>query len=431
MKRIMSVMMAAVIAASALTGCSKAAKNADASYLKDMNLTDYVTLGEYKGLTVEVAAPAVTDEEVEQYMQYISSSMKATIEVTDRAVQDGDTVNIDYSGKRVDTGEVFEGGTAEGYDLTIGSHSFIDGFEDGLIGAEIGETRDLNLTFPENYTEELAGVDVIFTVKVNSIKVKPEFDDAYAASLGFENVSTLDELKAYIKDRILEEKKTDYENELNNKVLEAVTGNCKFNEIPATALERFKGLYSEQADLVASYYSANYGTNYTTDQVLSMLMSQEGFTGEQAEFLDNKSVELAQQFVMLGAIAQAEGIEVTEDELNEKLNTDMANANATAAEDKKAANLDEYKKTVDVENVKENLLTNKVIEFLADNATVVEPAKDAEAEDGAQTEEAVESEDSAQEEDAAPADDAAAETEESTETEEATETEAAEEESAD
>ncbi|WP_026526131.1 trigger factor [Butyrivibrio sp. VCD2006] len=396
MKKLVSVMMAAVIAAGALTGCGKAAKNADVAYLKDMNLSDYVTLGDYKGVSVEVASPEVTDEEVEQYMQYISSSMKATVDVTDRAVQEGDTCNIDYSGKRVDTGEVFEGGTAEGYDLTIGSHSFIDGFEDGLIGAEIGETRDLNLTFPENYTAELAGVDVIFTVKVNSIKVKPDLDDAYAASLGIENVATLDDLKNYIKDRLLEEKQTDYQNEVNNKILEAVTANCKFNEPPAASLDRFKGLYTEQADLVASYYSANYGTSYTTDQVLSMLMSQEGFTGEQEEYLANKSVELANQFIMLGAIAQAEGIEVTDDELNEKLNTDMANANATAEEGKSVASLDEYKKTVDVENVKENLLTNKVIEFLADNANVTEPTgDDAEAtdtEESAETETAEETE---------------------------------------
>ncbi|SEK89836.1 MULTISPECIES: trigger factor [unclassified Butyrivibrio] len=390
MKKIVSVMMAAVIAAGALTGCAKAGKNADAAYLKDIKLTDYVKLGEYKGLSIEVASPEVTDEEVEQYMQYISSSMKATVEVTDRAVQEGDTVNIDYSGKRADTGEVFDGGTAEGYDLTIGSHSFIDGFEDGLIGAQIGETRDLNLTFPENYgAAELAGADVIFTVKVNSIKVKPDLDDAYAASLGIENVSTIDELKAYLKSRLLEEKQTDYQNEVNNKILEAVTNNCKFSETPAAALERFKGLYTDQANLVASYYSANYGTNYSTDQVLSMLMSQDGFTGEQEEYLADKSVELANQFIMLGAIAEAEGIEVTEDELNEKLNTDMANANATAEEGKSVASLDEYKKTVDVENVKENLLTNKVIEFLAANAVVTEPTADAtEADSSAETDEA-------------------------------------------
>ena len=405
MKKFVSIMMAAVIAAGALTGCGKNAKNAEAAYLKDMNLTDYVTLGDYKGISVEVASPVVTDEEVEQYMQYIGSSMKATVEVTDRAVQEGDTVNIDYSGKRVDTGEVFEGGTAEGYDLTIGSHSFIDGFEDGLIGAEIGETRDLNLTFPENYTEELAGVDVIFTVKVNSIKIKPDLDDAYAASLGIENVATLDELKTYIKDRLLEDKQTDYNNQVNNKILEAVTANCKFKDIPQAALDRFKGLYTEQADLIASYYSANYGTNYTTDQVLSMLMSQEGFTGEQEQYLSDKSVELADQFIMLGAIAEAEGITVTDEELNEKLDTDMANANATAAEGKTVSSLDEYKKTVDVENVKENLLTNKVIEFLAENAVVTEPTEDAtEAGDATESEDANAESDAAETEEAAETD---------------------------
>lgn len=388
MKKFMAAVSAVVVAAGMLAGCSKAADNKEAAYLKDLNLDDYVTLGEYKGVNIEVKSPEVNDEEIEQYMQYISSSMKATVEVTDRAVQEGDTVNIDYSGKRADTGEVFDGGTAQGYDLAIGSHTFIDGFEDGLIGATIGETRDLNLTFPEKYSNaDLAGADVIFTVKVNSIKVKPEFDDAYAASLGIENVSTIDELKKYLKDRLLEEKQTEYKNEINAKILDVVTENCKFNQPPQAALDRFKGLYTEQADQIASYYSANYGTSYTKDQVFSMMMSQEGFSGEQAEYLDNKSVELAEQFIMLGAIAKAEGIEVTEDELNEKLEADMANANATAEEGKTIASVDDYKKTVDVENVKENLLTNKVIEMLAENANVTEPAADAATED-ASTEDA-------------------------------------------
>ncbi len=378
MRKFIAAVSAVVVAAGMLAGCSKAADNKDAAYLKDLNLDDYVTLGEYKGVNIEVASPEVSDEEVEQYMQYISSSMKATVEVTDRAVQEGDTVNIDYSGKRVDTGEVFQGGTAEGYDLTIGSHTFIDGFEDGLIGAAIGETRDLNLTFPENYSStDLAGVDVIFTVKVNGIKIKPDLDDAYAASLGIENVSTIDELKTYLKDRLMEDKQAQYKNEINSKILDAVTANCSFNQPPQATLDRFKGLYTEQADLVASYYSANYGTSYTTDQVLSMMMAQEGFSGEQTDYLDNKSVELAEQFIMLGAIAKLEGIDVTEDELNEKLESDMSNANATAEEGKTIASLDDYKKTVDVENIKENLLTNKVIEFLGENANVTEPAEDA------------------------------------------------------
>ncbi|WP_029323940.1 trigger factor [Butyrivibrio sp. AE3004] len=380
MKKFVAAMAAVVVAAGMLAGCSKTENTTDAAYLKDIDLDKYVTLGDYKGVTIEVKSPEVSDEEVEQYMQYISSSMKATVEVTDRAVQEGDTVNIDYSGKRADTGEVFDGGTAEGYDLAIGSHTFIDGFEDGLVGAQVGETRDLNLKFPDNYSAtELAGADVIFTVKVNSIKVKPELDDAYAASLGIENVSTIDGLKTYLGERLLEEKQTDYKNEINSKILEAVTNNCKFEEPPKAALERFKGLYSEQADMVASYYSANYGTSYTTDQVLSMMMAQEGFSGEQTEYLDNKSVELAEQFIMLGAIAKTEGIEVTEDELNEKLQNDMTNANSTAEEDKKVDNIEDYKKTVDVENIKENLLTNKVIEFLAENASVTEPAENAEA----------------------------------------------------
>ena len=204
MKKTMTAFLAAIVTAVSLAGCGgnkpddatqveSSSEQGDKNdpnnpaYLKDMDLTKYVTLGEYKGITVEVQSPEVSEAEVDAYIQYVTSSMPATEEVTGRPVQEGDTVNIDYAGKYADSGEAFDGGTAQGYDLVIGSHSFIDGFEDGLIGANIGDTLDLNLTFPEDYGHsELAGVDVIFTVTVNSIKVKPDFDDAYAASLGIE-----------------------------------------------------------------------------------------------------------------------------------------------------------------------------------------------------------------------------------------------------
>ncbi len=375
MKKKIAAVLATVLAVSALAGCSKAGKNDNAAYLKDMDLDKYVTLGEYKGVTVEEAAPEVSDTEVDSYLQYVQSSMQASVEVTDRAVQEGDTVNIDYAGKYAESGEAFDGGTAQGYDLAIGSHTFIDGFEDGLIGAELGETRDLNLKFPENYgNADLAGVDVIFTVTVNAIKIKPDFDDAYAASLGLEGVTTIDELRTYIGDRLLEDKQATYDTSVQNKALEEATNGCMFENPPQALLDRVAANYADQMEKVAAYYSSTYGQQMTTDSVIQTIMAQEGYTGELEDYKAEQALKLAKQYIMLGAIAVKEGIEVTEEELNEKLTQDMETANASAADDAKVDSLDEYKKTADVEDAKETLLTKKVVEFLAENANVVAPS---------------------------------------------------------
>ena len=133
--------------------------------MAEIDVEKCVTLGEYKGITVEKTIEPVTDEDVEQEIQ--SALESYPVEVTNRSVQEGDTVNIDYVG-RID-GEEFEGGSDEGALLKIGSGQFIEGFEDGLIGASKGETRVLDLTFPQNYTEDLAGKAVEFTVTVNTI----------------------------------------------------------------------------------------------------------------------------------------------------------------------------------------------------------------------------------------------------------------------
>ena len=140
-----------------------------------------VTLGEYKGLKKEQEPVTVTEEDIEKELNRIAETNSRTLDVTDRPVQMDDTVNIDYAGT-VD-GVAFEGGTAEGYDLKIGSHSFIDTFEDQIIGKNIGEELDVNVTFPEEYhAAELAGKPAVFHVKVNAIKAKelPELNDEFA-----------------------------------------------------------------------------------------------------------------------------------------------------------------------------------------------------------------------------------------------------------
>ena len=188
------LLFAVAMAASVLmSGCG------DKKDISSVDASKYVKLGDYKGLSVSVNDTTVSDKEVEETVSSNLSAKGTMTAVTGRAVQNGDTVNIDYVGTK--DGVAFNGGTAQGYDLVIGSGTFINGFEDGLIGHEIGEKVALNLTFPENYgSAELAGQDVIFDVTINSISenVVPELDDAVAKELDPE-VSTKEEYIAKIK----------------------------------------------------------------------------------------------------------------------------------------------------------------------------------------------------------------------------------------
>ena len=171
----------------AFTGCSKNDSTADDNSTTENTTVasnGEVTLGEYKGIEVVMESTDVTDAEIQVRLDNFVASNATVEEITDRTdVQDGDVANIDYVGK-ID-GEAFDGGSAEGTDLTIGSGTFIDGFEEQLVGATVGETIDINVTFPENYTsKDLAGKEATFTVTINSIgkSVTPELTDELVAA---------------------------------------------------------------------------------------------------------------------------------------------------------------------------------------------------------------------------------------------------------
>ena len=338
--------------------------------LAEINPDDYVTLGEYKGVTVEVASPNVTDEDVEAQIQQILSYNPPMTEVTDRAVQDGDTVNIDYVGKYADSGEAFEGGTAEGADLVIGSDSYIDGFEDGLIGAGIGDTVDLNLTFPEDYSAtDLAGKDVIFTVTINKISVQSdEMTDEWAAGLGEESVTDLASLRTHLKEELTTEAQSEYEEEVENAVLMAVIGNCEFKEVPEKLYNRYLIQQNEQLEYYASMYSMYYGQQLTASDIVTLMMNQEGATVSGDEYIKNMITEATDQFIMMSAIAQKEGMEVTDEDIDAYLKDAYDNASTTAY-----SSYEDFKATVDPEVYREGLLAQKVMDFLVENANVVEP----------------------------------------------------------
>ena len=347
-------------------------ENLETMALAEINPEEFVTLGEYKGVTVELAAPNVTDEQVEEQINSIFTNNPPMTEVTDRAVQDGDTVNIDYVGKYADSGEAFDGGTAQGADLVIGSNTYIEGFESGLVGVNVGDTVDLNLTFPENYgAENLAGKDVVFTVTVNSIKVaSDEMTDEWAAGLGAEGVTTLEELKTYVKNGMVTDAQAQYKSDLEEAVLAQVTENCEFKEVPQNLYNRYLIQQNESLEYYASMYSMYMGQQLTASDIVAMMIQQEGSTDTPDDYLKAMVTEATEQFIMFAAIAKNEGIEVTDDDIDAYLKDAYDNASTTAY-----STYEEFKATVDPEVYREGLLAEKVVAYLVENANVVEPAQ--------------------------------------------------------
>ena len=215
-----------------------------------------ITLGQYKGLTVKkTEVKKVKPADVDAEISKVRERNARYIEVTDRAVADGDQVNLDYCGKT--DGVAFDGGTAQGQTLTIGSHTFIEGFEEQLVGMNIGETRDINVTFPAEYhAEELKGKPAVFTVTINSITVKelPELDDEFAKDVS--EFDTLKDYKANIKKHLEERNAKDAEREDESKLIEAVVANTKI-DIPEDMIEEQIDQYVEDFKYQLSYQGLN------------------------------------------------------------------------------------------------------------------------------------------------------------------------------
>ena len=264
-----------------------------------------VTLGDYKGVQVEKVPLEVLDEEVEAELMKEREANSRTITVEDRAVEDGDLVSLDFEGF-VD-GVPFEGGKGENYDLTIGSGSFIPGFEEQLVGAGIGQDLDVNVTFPEDYhAEELAGQAAVFKCRVNSIKVKelPEIDDEFAQEVS--EFDTLDEYKADIRARLLKDKEEEAKKMKEDAVIEKIIAGAQM-DIPEPMvdfqteqlMEDFAQRMQMQGMSISQYFQ------YT------------GMTAEQyKEQMKPRAVQNIQSRLVLEAVAEAEKIEITEEEVD-------------------------------------------------------------------------------------------------------------------
>lgn len=264
-----------------------------------------VTLGEYKNLGVKSEKAKVSDEEVNDEIERLRSHLADVIVKENGEVVNGDTVIIDFTG--LIDGKEFDGGTSQNYPLEIGSHTFIPGFEDGLIGLKTGEEKDLNLKFPENYTEDLKGKDVVFKVKVNEIKTKvlPEINKEFFEDLGYSEVNTEEELRKKVKEELLKDKNYHLEEERLDKVLEKATSNMKVDineEIVHEEVHRMIDRYSE--DLKAHNMELNMFLQYTG-------MSEEDLHKQ----LEPEALKRVKYRFLLEAVAEKEDFKFSDEEI--------------------------------------------------------------------------------------------------------------------
>ena len=313
-----------------------------------------VILGEYKGIEVEKADASVTAEDVEAELKKVQEQNARLLNVEDRPVADGDKTVIDFEGF-VD-GKPFDGGKAEDYDLTIGSHSFIDTFEEQLVGRNIGEECEVNVTFPEEYhAPELAGKPATFKVTVKEIKVKelPALDDEFAGEVS--EFETMDEYKKDIEAKILERKQKEAATENENRVVDKVAANASL-EIPDKMVE------SQIDNMVQDTARRMQGQGLSMD----MYMKYTGMTMDSMrDQMRPQALKRIQTRLVLEEVVKAENIQVPDERLDEEI------AKMAAAYQMESDKLKEYMSDRDKEQMKEDLAVQEAVDFLVAEAKLV------------------------------------------------------------
>lgn len=347
-----AIVLASVMLLS-MTGCGNSKANA---YNK------YVELGEYKGIEYTKTVADVTDEDVQGRLDSFVSGLSESEEIKDRAVENGDIANIDFVGS-ID-GEEFEGGSGEGYDLTIGSGTFIEGFESGLIGHNIGEEVSLDLTFPDDYnSEDLAGKDVNFKVTINSISVKntPKLtDDLVKENTDYD---TIDAYKESIREELETSNEESAEQQAKSDIFNKVVENSKISgydeaevkQLVDDEFNNFKQTAQTYESYGYSYEDVLAANGYETEDEL-----KEGITEYVKNYLNQKMV--------LYCIADKEGIKVTSEETDKKVQEYMDTYQVETKEEVYDYLGDDYFEVA--------ILSEKVIEFLKENAVLVDSTED-------------------------------------------------------
>ena len=318
-----------------------------------------VKLGQYKGLEAPRAEVKVMAADVNARLKEMAER-NARMASVDRAVKKGDTANIDFEG--FDNGVPFEGGKGESFDLEIGSGSFVPGFEEQLIGMTAGEEKDIDITFPENYTPELAGKPVVFHVKVNEVKVKevPAIDDEFAKDVS--EFDTLKELKADLKKKITAERKEAAQHAFEDALMQKVADGIEC-DIPQEMVEM-------RAQRMADNFKQQMASQgIAFEQYLQMTGSTE------AEFVAQASGPAMEQVRMdlaIEAIVKAEGLEASAEEIEAEIKN---------VADKYGMDLETVKKFLPAEQVAEQVIREKVIKVVADSAVAVAPAVEEKADE--------------------------------------------------
>ena len=327
-------------------------KGKDLIFTVVMQTKPEAELGKYKGIEIPKIEYNVSDEDINHELEHMQEHNSRLISIDDRAVEKGDTVNIDFEGF-VD-GKAFEGGKAEKYDIEIGSNTFIPGFEDGVIGMKIDEEKDIDVKFPKEYfSKELAGKDAMFKVKLHEIKKKelPKLDDEFAKDVS--EFDTLEELKADIKKKLEKQNadRTKYETE--EAVIKALCENTKI-DIPSGMIE------TEVDNMLKDFENRLSYQGLKMEQYLKML----GKTKEEIrKEYEPQAIEGIKSRLAIEAVVKAEKIEATEKEVEDKIK-EMA----------KNYGKENDQKFLENENVrnylKEGIESEKAMEFLIKNAKI-------------------------------------------------------------
>ena len=335
----------------------------------DVTVKPEVELGQYKGVEAVMPLVEITDEDVERDLKSVQERNSRQIKIEDRAVQEGDTANIDYEGFL--DGVPFEGGKGADYDLKIGSNTFIPGFEEQLIGKNAGEEFDIDVTFPDDYgSEELKGKAVVFHIKLNEIKVRelPELDDEFAKDVS--EFDTLDEYKASLREKLADNAQKRADGTFEDNVVQAVSANAKV-DIPDAMIDR------EVEQMIQEQSQQMRYQGIELEQYL-------GYIGQTMDAFREQLRDAASRRILMSlvieAVAKAENIEASEEEVEAEIER-LAGMYQMKAEDLKSRMLGD-----DDNFVKENVIRQKAVELLKAEAVkiappaVEEPEEEAEAE---------------------------------------------------
>lgn len=316
-----------------------------------MKVTTYpeVKLGKYKELEATKLSTEATDEDVENELKQMQERNSRLIDVTDRAAEMGDTATIDFEG--FTDGVAFDGGKGENYPLELGSGSFIPGFEEQVAGHKVDEEFDVNVTFPEEYAEELAGKEAVFKCKIHEIKSKelPELDDEFAKDVS--EFDTLDEVKEDLKKQISEKKENDAKYDLENQLLEQVVEGMEA-EIPEC-------MFAKRTDEMIQDYAYRLQMQGLDLETYLKYMGQDMDTFK-SSFKDGaeKQVKVS---IALAAIVDAENIEVTDEEID---------AEAAKIGEQYGMDAEQVKKAVPAEQLVEDIKRNKAVDLIIESAVI-------------------------------------------------------------